>query len=160
MRAAERDTQLGEQLVEVPTQPWYVAMVLASKVYSRREIRRILQGLDPVSQGRGGGGARGGLQGSRAGQNATEYLEQIVENPARRGLPDFLPGQGSASSSSRLHDDADEDFTAVFFALFPVRKKVRSWARTRGRNCSPSRAHPRGELMRTGMLLGDVVTSL
>ena len=29
MRAAVRDTQLGEQLVEVPTQPWYVAMVLA-----------------------------------------------------------------------------------------------------------------------------------
>ena len=154
MRAAERDTRLGEQLVEVPTQPWYVAMVLASNVYSRREIRRILQGLDPVSQGRGGGGARGGLQGSRAGQNSTEYLEQIVENPvpqvrwegggglqgslpvqnsaavveqivdipARRGLPDFLPGQGSASSSSRLHDVADEDFT-WFFRTFPRSKK-------------------------------------
>ena len=38
--------------------------------------------------------------------------------------------------------------------------KVRSFVRTRGRNCSPSRAHPRGELMRTGMLQGDVVTSL
>ena len=86
-------------------------------------------------------------------------MEQIVDIPARRGLPDFLPGQGSASSSSRLHVDADEDFTG-FFALFHFRKKVRSWARTRGRNCSPSRAHPRGELMRTGMLLGDVVTSL
>ena len=44
-----------------------------------------------------------------------------------------------------------------FFALFPIRKKVRSWARTRGRNCSPSRAHPRGELMRTGMLLGELL---
>ena len=42
-----------------------------------------------------------------------------------------------------------------FFELFPVRKKVRSWVRTRGRNCFPSRAHPRGELMRTAMLLGD-----
>ena len=41
-----------------------------------------------------------------------------------------------------------------FFALFPVRKKARIWVRTRGRNCSPSRAHPRGELMRTGMLQG------
>ena len=102
MRAAERDTQLGEQLVEVPTQPWYVAMVLASKVYSRREIRRILQGLDP--QGRGGGGARGGLQGSRAGQNSTEHWEQIVENPVpqvRRegggGLQGSLPVQNSAN---------------------------------------------------------------
>ena len=99
MRAAERDTQLGEQLVEVPTQPWYVAMVLASKVYSRREIRRILQGMDPVSQGRGGGGARGGLQGSRAGQHSTEYLEQIVENPVpqdrREGTTEFSSGCGA-----------------------------------------------------------------
>ena len=77
VRAAERDTQLGEQLVEVPTQPWYVAMVLASKVYSRREIRRILQGLDSVPQGRGGGGASGGLQGSRAGQNSTNRSLKI-----------------------------------------------------------------------------------
>ena len=30
-----------------------------------------------------------------------------------------------------------------FFGLFPELKKVRSWARTRGRNCPPSRAHPR-----------------
>ena len=49
----------------MPTEPVYVAMVLASKVYSRREIRRILSGLgstasgsrvvdNPVPQGRGG----------------------------------------------------------------------------------------------------------
>ena len=66
MRAAVRDTQLGEQLVEVPTEPVYVAMVLALKVYSRREIRRILSGQgsttpgsqqivdNPVPQDRGG----------------------------------------------------------------------------------------------------------
>ena len=36
-----------------------------------------------------------------------------------------------------------------FFALIPKFKKVRSWARTRGRNCSPSRAHPRRQLMWT-----------
>ena len=30
-----------------------------------------------------------------------------------------------------------------FFALFPKIKKVRRWLRTRGRHCSPSRAHPR-----------------
>ena len=159
--------QTAEQLVEVPTDPTYVVMVLASKVYSRREIRGFLSGQgstasgsrvvdNPVPQGRGGGGARGGLQGSRARHNSTANLEQIVDIPARRGLPDFLPGQGSsASSSSRLRDDADEAFTVVF-----LRKKVRSWARTRGRNCSPSRAHPRGELMRTRMLQSDVVTSL
>ena len=76
MRAAVRDTQLGEQLVEVPTQPWYVAMVLASKVFSRRELRRIIAGLEG-----GGGGARGGLQGSRAGQNSAAVVEQIVDIP-------------------------------------------------------------------------------
>ena len=99
MRAIERDTQLGEQLVEVPTQPWYVAFVLASKVCSRRELRQIIAGL----QG-GGGGARGGLQGSRAGQNSTEYLEQIVENPVpqvrREGggsVQVSLPVQNSAA---------------------------------------------------------------
>ena len=60
MRTAVRVTQLAEQLVEVPTNPWYALAVVASKLCSRREIRRIL------SQGRGVGGARGGLQGSRA----------------------------------------------------------------------------------------------
>ena len=106
-------------------------------------------------QGRGGGGARRGLQGSRAGQNSTAYLEQIVENPvpqgrrgsggglqgslpvqnsaavaeqivdipARRGLSDFLPDQGSSSSSSsRLRDVADEALQR-FFALLPFEKK-------------------------------------
>ena len=169
-----RPPQLVEQLVEVPTQPWYVAMVLAEKVFSKQEIRRILEGM----QGRGGS-ARGGLPGSRTGQGSTANLEQIgefpvpqvrregggsvqgslpvqnsaavveqiVDFPARR-VPGFLSGQGSASSSSRLHDAADEDFTWVF-RTFPVRKKVRGRARTRGRNCPPSRAHPRGELMST-----------
>ena len=171
MRAAERDTQLGERLVEVPTDPGYAIAVVASKLCSRREIRRILSGLgstasgsrvvdNPVPQGRRGGGARGGLQGSRAGQNSTAYLEQIVEIPvpqdwregggglqgslpvqnsaavveqivdipARRGLPDFLPGQGSsASSSSRLHDDADEAFTGVsHFSPFEKSAKLGS----------------------------------
>ena len=79
-RVESRPPQLAEQWVEVPTQPWYVAMVLASKVFSRREIRRIIAGMEG-----GGGGARGGLQGSRAGQNSTAYLEQIDENPVPHG---------------------------------------------------------------------------
>ena len=57
MRAAVRDTQLGEQLVEVPTDPGYALAVVASKLCSRQELRQIIAGL----QGRGGGGARGGL---------------------------------------------------------------------------------------------------
>ena len=148
-RVESRPPQLAEQLVEVPTQPWYVAFVLASKVCSRRELQRIIAEM----QGSGGGGARGGLQGSRAGQNSTANLEQIgeipvpqdrggggargglqsslpeqnsaavveqiVDIPARRGLPDFLPGQGSSSSSSRLRDDRDEDFTWGFSHFSP-----------------------------------------
>ena len=131
MRAADRDTQLGEQLVEVPTQPWYVALVLASKVYSRRELAtnyrwaggwrerctwevfkvlvldRIQQCIPeqiveiPVPQDRREGG--GGLQSSLPVQNSAAVVEQIVDIPAR-GIPGFLSGQGSASSSSRFHD--------------------------------------------------------
>ena len=163
-----RPPQMAEQLVEVPTEPVYVLVVLASKVFSTRELSGFLSGQgstasgsrfleevvdNPVPQGRGGGGARAGLQGSRARQNSTAAdVEQIVSIPA----------------------------------------KVRSWVRPLGRNCSPSRAHPRGELMWTlmgrrwwmrmgtrggsrvlvggtclavivlcgGMLQGDVVTSL
>ena len=166
-RSALPVSQTAEQLVEVPTMPGYTLAVVASKLCSRREIRRILSGLgstvsgfgqivdNPVPQGRGGGGARGGLQGSRAGQNSTAYLEQIVDIPvpqgrrgsggglqgslpvqnsaavaeqivdirARRGLSDFLPGQGSSSSSSsRLREDADEAFTG-FFRTFHRSKK-------------------------------------
>ena len=36
-----RPPQLAEQLVEVPTDPAYVLLVLASKVYSRREVRAL-----------------------------------------------------------------------------------------------------------------------
>ena len=64
-RVESRPPQLADQLVDVPTQPWYVAFVLASKVLSRRELRRIIAGLEG-----GGGGARDGLQGSRAGLNS------------------------------------------------------------------------------------------
>ena len=105
-----RPPQMAEQLVEVLTEPKYVLMVLASKVLSRRELLGFLSGQGstasgsgfleeivdiPVPQGREGGGARGGLQGSRARQNSTAAdVEQIVDFPARRGLPDFLHRPG------------------------------------------------------------------
>ena len=100
--------QTAEHLVDVLTEPVYVLAVLASKVFSKREILGILSGQvstasgsravdNPVPQGRGGGGARGGLQGSRARQNSTANLEQIVDSPARRGLPDFLLGWSSTT---------------------------------------------------------------
>ena len=74
----------------------------------------------------------GGFQGFFPGQYSTADVEQNVDIPARGGLHGFLPGQGS-SSSSRFPGAADEVF-AGGFALFSVRKKVRGWVRTRGRN--------------------------
>ena len=132
-RSALPVPQTAEQLVEVPTNPGYTLAVVASKLCSRREIRRIHSGLgstasgfgqvvdNSVPQGRRGNG--GGLQGSLPVQNSAAVVEQIVDIPARRSLPDFLTGQGSSSSSSsRLLDDADEDFTRVF-RTFPRSKK-------------------------------------
>ena len=43
-RSAVRRTQMSEQLVEVPTEPGYALAVLASKFYSRRELRGFLSG--------------------------------------------------------------------------------------------------------------------
>ena len=71
VRSAVRDTQLGEQLVEVPTEPGYALAVVASKFFSRINSGdfsqdRVQQRLGPsrsltfpVPQGRRGGG--GGL---------------------------------------------------------------------------------------------------
>ena len=48
-------------------------------------------------------------------------MEQNVDIPARGGLHGFLPGQGS-SSSSRLHDGADDGIQWVF-RTFPREEK-------------------------------------
>ena len=66
MRTAVRDTKLGEQLVEVPTELGYALAVIASKVFSRREIRGFLSG-----------------QGSTA--FGSERHEQIVDYPVPQG---------------------------------------------------------------------------
>ena len=109
-RSALPVPQTAELLVEVPTNPGYALAVVASKLFSRREIRGILSGRG-VPQGRGGSGARGGLQGSCAGQNSTAYLEQIVEIPVpqgRRGsgggLQGSLPVQNSAAIPEQIVD--------------------------------------------------------
>ena len=116
-----RPPQLAEQLVEVPTEPVYVLMVLASKVVSRRGLRgqgstasgsRVVD--NPVPQGRGGGGARGGLHGSRARQKSTANLEQIVDIQS-----------STASSSSRLRDDADVGFQGFFSHFSPSEKSAK-----------------------------------
>ena len=89
-RTAVRVTQLAEQLVEVPTNPGYALAVVASKLFSRRELRGILSGQGstasasrssvqvvdiPVPLGRQEGG--GGPQGSLPVQNPAAFVEQI-----------------------------------------------------------------------------------
>ena len=108
--------------------------MVASRFFSRRELRGILSGQGstapgseqivdiPVPQGRRGGGG-GGLQGSLPVQNSAAVVEQSVDIPARGGQQGFRPGQGStASSSSRLLHDADERIQR-FFRTFPRPKK-------------------------------------
>ena len=45
------DTQMVELLVEVPTEPGYALAVLASKFYSRREVRGFLSGHGSTASG-------------------------------------------------------------------------------------------------------------
>ena len=73
-RVESRPPHLAEQLVEVPTIISYSS--LWRPLFTEQQIQRIVAGLE-----RGGGGARGGLHGSRAGQNSAENLEQIVDIP-------------------------------------------------------------------------------
>ena len=146
MRAVLRDPQLVAQLVEVPT------IVSYSWLQPRME-----QKVDIPVPGRGG--RISGLQGFHPRQNSTarrssekrppeRIVEQIVDIPGG-GLQDFRPGPSSSSSSrvpARAHEALDAPGEGVF-GTFLLDKKVRSCVHTRGLNCSPSRAHPRGELM-------------
>ena len=65
-RSAVRRTQMAEQLVEMPTEPGYALAVLASKHYSRSELRGIFSG-----------------QGSTASRSV--LIEQKVDIPVLRG---------------------------------------------------------------------------
>ena len=128
MRTAVRDTQLAEQLVEVPT------------IVSYSWLQFIMeQNVDIPVPGRGGGIS--GLQGFLPGQSSTApTVVQIVDIPGG-GLQGSRPGQGSPASSSfqspaGSDDDADEPGKGVFRTFPQRKKKVRSWLRTRGRNCS------------------------
>ena len=172
-RVESRPPQLAEQLVEVPTQPWYVAFVLASKVYSRRELRRIIAGAagvlvqDRIQQRFWSRSMKILFLMVVAGVVLVEVFKVFSQNRIQqwlwsRSLIFPLAEVFQVFSWARVllpHRvvcvTMQMRILQGFFALFPVLKKVRSWARTRGRNCLPSRAHPRGELMRTGMLLGD-----
>ena len=154
--------QTVEQLVEAPT------------IVSLIEVIRqpVEQPVDiPVRAWSGTGGR---LQGFLPGQYSSSSVEQIADIPVPHhgifgGFQGFHPGQSSAASSEQLvdipvphgglhlqdpglaslpHEVPGEAFQGVF-STFPRRKKVRRLVRTRGRNCSPSRAHPRGQLIPT-----------
>ena len=121
-RSVLRDTQLAEQLVEVPT------------IISFSSLQRIVeQNVDIPVPGRGGRIA--GLQGFLPGQSSTalpfeeriskRIVEQNVDFPVGGGLQDFLPGQSSSSSShvpARVSEALDEPGEG-FFRTFPQNKK-------------------------------------
>ena len=112
MRTAVRDTQLAEQLVEVPT------------IVSFSSLQRIMeQNVDIAVPG--GGGRLADIQGFLCGQSSTG-VEQIVDIP-NGGLHGSRPGQGSPASSSfqspaASDDDADEPGIGGF-RTFPRSKK-------------------------------------
>ena len=125
VRTAVRDTQLAEQLVEVPT------------IVSYSSLRRTVeQHVDIPVPGRGGriSGAQGFLprQSSTALHGSLERISerivaQNVDFPVGGGLQDFLPGQTSSASSSSpagVHDSTDGPVEGVF-RTFPRKKKVR-----------------------------------
>ena len=118
-----RDTQLVEQLVEVPT---IVSWSLLQWIMEQNV------GI-PVP---GGGGRSAGLQGFLPGQSSTSLhgpqerisernVEQIAVSRVGEGLQDFLPGQSSSSSSrdpARGFEALDEPGYGVF-RTFPQNKK-------------------------------------
>ena len=109
-----RDTQLVEQLVEVPTTVPY------SPLQRTVEQHVVIPVLD-------GGGRLSGLQGFLPGQSSTApTIVQIVDNPGG-GLQGSRPGQVSPASSS-FHSPAGSDDDADvpgqgFFRTFPCPKK-------------------------------------
>ena len=164
VRTVLRDTQLVEQLVEVPTIVSNVSLAFV------QVVQRIAEQNVPAV---GGSGTGGGLSGFLPGQHYSRTAEQIVDNPVPRpggagdlhgfprgqsstafseqiaefpdpggGRPDFQPVLGSAASSSDSPGQAGEGF---FFALFPPEKSAKI-PRTQGSELGASRARGRREL--------------
>ena len=133
VRFAEQTT---EQLVEVPTIISYSSLQ-----------RTVEQNVNIPVPSRGG--LHVGLQGFLPRQRSTALhasQERSSERIVEQIVDSRVLGGGSSASSSSSREHAGEGV----FRTFPrVKKKVRSWARTRGRNCSPSRAHPPRQLMWT-----------
>ena len=135
MRAVLRATQLAEQLVEVPTIVSYASLSLSQALHEYRQ-RTVEQNVDIPAVG--GSGTGGGLSGFLPGQRYSMTAEQIVDTPVPRDSRVLHP----ASSSFGLPVWQIKGF----FALFPEGKKRALGLALGGRNCSPSRAHPRRRL--------------
>ena len=122
MRAVLRATQLAEHLVEVPTIVSYASLSLSQALLGYRQ-RTVEQNVDIPAVG--GSGSGGGLLGLLPGQSSTAFggawfpattAKQIVDIPVPRD-----------SLHRRLA-------VCRVWQIFPERKKVRTWARTRSRN--------------------------
>ena len=134
-----RDTQLVEQLVEVPTTVSYSSLQ-----------RTVEQHVDIPVPG-GGGGPSSGLQGFSSGQRSTSsptrkrISERIVEQIVDLFLVEvFLVHL--LLTLQLVMKNAQMSLAKGFFALFPKFKKVRRLLRTRGRNCLRTTAHGRRRL--------------
>ena len=120
MRAVFRDTQLAEQLVEVPTIISNPLLLLLQALLEHKQ-RTVEQNVDIPAVGSGGAG--GGLSGFLPGQNYSMTAEQIVDNPVPRpgGAGDFqgLPQwTGSTAFSEQIAEFPDpgggrQDFQPV-----------------------------------------------
>ena len=100
--------QSADQLVEVPT------------VLTPLRIAEQIVGT-PVPRGRGEGRVQGFLP--RQSSTATPSSEERISERIEEQLVDTSPGLGLGQGSSSSAGPADEDFTGVFFAVFPKLKK-------------------------------------
>ena len=134
LRRLCRDTQLAEQLVEVPTIVSYSSL--------QRTVEHPVDIPVPGREGRASG-----LQGFLPGLGSTAWrssqkriseqiVEQIVGIPGG-GLQDFRPRQSSSSSSHVPVRAYDAPGFGFFSHFSPKQKKVRHNLRTRGLNCEP-----------------------
>ena len=117
VRTAVRDTQLVEQLVEVPT------------IVSYSSLQRTMeQHVDIPVPCRGG--RISGLQGFPPGQCSTaqhgsleRIVEQFVDIPVSGGLQEFRPEQSSSSSShvpAGVHEALDEPGEGFLYHFSPT----------------------------------------
>ena len=130
MRAVLRDTQLAQQLVEVPTIISNPLLLLLQALQEHKQ-RTVEQNVDTPAVG--GSGAGGGLSGFLPGQNYSMVVLEIFKvYPVDR-------------TPLRLLRILLDKLAKGFFALFPNGEKVRRSRAPRSRNWVPSRAHGRRE---------------